>query len=173
LPALYYDNIRQISHLQTIRIISTTMLIENVFALYVVSFLLYSTARPWRKRGMDLKIQGGLLALVYLALDLVQAIFIVRYPWHVIRTGGRIVGNSCYFMPCAPQALSESDQAFALFAGLAMIVYELGPKLWARCSQAVAYVKRERDLRLQQRCERLLQPSMPLHSFSAGSPSDP
>jgi hypothetical protein len=36
-----------------------------------------------------------------------------------------------FFMPCAPQTLSDWDQAFAVFVGVVMGVYELGPKALA------------------------------------------
>ncbi|KAH6677739.1 hypothetical protein B0J14DRAFT_585047 [Halenospora varia] len=39
---------------------------------------------------------------------------------------------SCFFMPCAPQSISETDQAGTLFVGLALFVgVEILPPLYA------------------------------------------
>lgn len=46
------------------------------------------------------------------------------YLVRVIGSGGKIVGKSCYYMPCAPQSIADWDQAFGLMVGLVMLVIE-------------------------------------------------
>jgi hypothetical protein len=44
--------------------------------------------------------------------------------------GGTVLGRlsrRCYIIPCAPQSISEWDQAFALFLALFFFTYEFGP----------------------------------------------
>ncbi|ORY14426.1 hypothetical protein BCR34DRAFT_646411 [Clohesyomyces aquaticus] len=52
-----------------------------------------------------------------------------------VLSGFKIVPGSCFMMPCAPQSISEWDQAFALFLGLVMFLYETGPA-WRRVRRA-------------------------------------
>ncbi|KAF2670339.1 hypothetical protein BT63DRAFT_235609 [Microthyrium microscopicum] len=45
---------------------------------------------------------------------------------------GSLASESCFFMPCASQTLSDEDQLFGLFAGLTTFAgFEILPPLWA------------------------------------------
>jgi hypothetical protein len=53
----------------------------------------------------------------------------------LITSRGTIMSKRCFFMPCAPQPISEWDQSFALFTGLAMFAYEFRSTILKRCER--------------------------------------
>ncbi|KAF2806376.1 uncharacterized protein BDZ99DRAFT_479635 [Mytilinidion resinicola] len=71
------------------------------------------------------------------------SIVFIFLPFHVlvtilkfIFTGGKSFHKACFFIPCAPQSILEMDQAFALLAGVVMLVgIEIAPpivKSWTK-----------------------------------------
>jgi hypothetical protein len=64
------------------------------------------------------------------------AVLLLIYIWRAYVHQGSAVGESCFFMPCAPQSLAEIDQAFALCVGLVLLVAgAIGPgvvRSWRR-----------------------------------------
>jgi hypothetical protein len=65
------------------------------------------------------------LAWMYLPLCMAPPYWAMVYLCHSIARPWKKI---CFFMPCAPQTLPDWDQAFAVFVGVVMGVYELGPK---------------------------------------------
>jgi hypothetical protein len=56
-----------------------------------------------------------------------------EYVFKVYLTRSRSPSQSCFFMPCAPQSITETDQAFALLAGIfSIVVPEFGIPLFQR-----------------------------------------
>ncbi|OCL10279.1 hypothetical protein AOQ84DRAFT_994 [Glonium stellatum] len=53
---------------------------------------------------------------------------------------GSSPSQSCFFMPCAPQSISDSDQAYALLGGLVTFLFEIVPAL-------LRYIKRKLEER--------------------------
>lgn len=79
----------------------------------------------------------------HLAALLGSVVFVGMYVVKMFGSRGQSVQESCFFMPCAPQGISEWDQSFTVFCGLSMFVYEVGPACW-RVSRTVG--KRMRRL---------------------------
>jgi hypothetical protein len=66
-----------------------------------------------------------------MVIVLTQVVFSAEYFWRAYITRQVSIQDSCYFMPCAPQEISESGQSFPLLAGLfALIVAEVGLPLY-------------------------------------------
>jgi hypothetical protein len=75
----------------------------------------------------------------------------VLYALKVFYTRGRIIRDSCFFMPCAPQSIIEWDQAFGLVVGIFVLGAEVGPVLGHQILRLVRvtwrYAKRPGDTR--------------------------
>ncbi|KAF2740217.1 hypothetical protein EJ04DRAFT_518996 [Polyplosphaeria fusca] len=65
------------------------------------------------------------------------SIFVNPFSWliysiSVLIEGGSLVKKSCFFMPCAPQEITEWDQIFALLVGLVLFGLEVWPSVEPR-----------------------------------------
>ena len=75
---------------------------------------------------------------------LLACVFILSFVSHE-----SLMDNRCIFKPCAPQSITELDQAFALFVSLAMVAFEYFPRIWQWLVQKHLTRKhREEQLRL-------------------------
>jgi hypothetical protein len=123
-PALYHDGIKQSFH-------QWNMVIAAYFMVNTAILLCLALGDSLRTRVLKgvWKVDEnwafypalmGPLSMICLSLSTCSYIF------KVISSGGGIMRKSCYFMPCSPQKISESDQSFALFVALALFSYEFG-----------------------------------------------
>jgi hypothetical protein len=75
-----------------------------------------------------------------------------------IFSGATFKKKSCMFMPCAPQSISEWDQCFALFAGLAVFIYEFGVDIRGWVVQQLRRHARKRPIMLTHNARLQLTP---------------
>jgi hypothetical protein len=73
---------------------------------------------------------------VWIALIVVSlSVLLSALAIFAITAVGAFQSQACYFMPCAPQSITDSDQVYALLGGLACLAFEIGPSLWKRVKQ--------------------------------------
>lgn len=74
----------------------------------------------------------------------VDVIIFISYLFSIVLSGGNKWKDTCFLMPCAPQKIGESDQAFGLMVGLVIFVMEVRP-YFGLCVKRV--IKRWQDRR--------------------------
>jgi hypothetical protein len=128
LPALYFDGISESWQSVGIYFAALMMVWAGLALCYSGCHILWSRLKrgSWKLDDERLFYLGvsGFLSLYFLAPG------IVAYCFRIVVTGGTIVQKNCYFMPCAPQKISEWDQSFALFVTLLLFVYDFGSVIW-------------------------------------------
>jgi len=113
--------------------IAASMAVIHVGLYQVVTQLVFCVNSLMREPESRLKARRCLVLLVGALLPC--SLFCSAYiapsalgAWQTLLNSS--LPPRCYFVPCAPQSIGESDQAFALAVALYFFLYEFGYEFW-------------------------------------------
>ncbi|KAF2821932.1 hypothetical protein CC86DRAFT_94033 [Ophiobolus disseminans] len=137
IPAFYWHGMSPALHRQTITMLIQLLLWSCLPCAALIGALLNLECRVlYAKSKMNFdfpKAPGSLKAFancvaLFFVVSIIIPAMVISVPFLVATTisRGKTLRKSYMLLPCAPQKISDWDQSFALFAGLAMIGFEYG-----------------------------------------------
>ena len=120
-----------------------TFIFRSIMILYAFAFLLLSsvwivvfltliTSQPFYYEIIPFAPLAFFIWTIPLPLLwLTIYIIIVAYPVRGYPRGSVSITKSCFFMPCAPQSITDEDQLYPLLVGLLFLIgFDVGPVLY-------------------------------------------
>jgi hypothetical protein len=162
IPAFYFDGLRISCHRDIVNFLvyvlpwvlpCSAILIEVLLNFRRSGIFDSNPTSPYLVSATDCVVVSCFL------MSTIPAIFISwAYVILWIFSGATFKKKSCMFMPCAPQSISEWDQCFALFAGLAVFIYEFGVDIRGWVVQQLRRPARKRPIMLAHNARLQLTP---------------